>query len=85
MDERGPLEDFCYNCSDPYIHSEHCHAPENDFLQLKEEFYVELSTYVYIDCLSLFTCSSYYSMRGVVYGDVTAFITLMVCSCNSVP
>ena len=48
---------------------------------------MELSTYiyVYIDCLCLFTCSSYYSMRGVVYGGVTAFIMLMVCSCNSVP
>ena len=60
-------------------------ALKNEFLQLKEECYVELSTYVYIDCLSLFTCSSYYSMRGVVYGGVTAFIMLMVCSCNSVP
>ena len=31
---------------------------------------MELSTYVYIDCFSLLTCSSYYSMRGVVYGGV---------------
>ena len=46
---------------------------------------MELRTYIYIDCLSLLTCSSYYSMRGVVYGGVTAFIMLMVCSCNSVP
>ena len=60
-------------------------ALKNEFLQLKEECYVELSTYVYIDCLSIFVCSSYYSMRGVVYGGVTAFIMLMVCSCNSVP
>ena len=58
---------------------------ENKFLQLKEEFYVELSTYVYIDCLSLFTSSSYYSTRGVVYSGVTAFIMLMVYSYNSVP
>ena len=43
---------------------------------------MEVSTYVYIDCLSLFTCSSYYSMRGVVYGGVTAFIMLMAYSCN---
>ena len=46
------------------IVTEYCHALKNDFLQLKEECYVELSTYIYIDCLSLFTCSIYYSMRG---------------------
>ena len=58
---------------------------KNEFLQLKEEFYVELSTYVYVDCLSLCACSSYCSLRWVVYGGITAFIMLMVCSCNSVP
>ena len=59
--------------------------PKNEFLQLKEECSVKLSTYVYVDCLRLFTCSSYYSMRGVVYGGVTAFIMLIICSFNSVP
>ena len=44
-----------------------------------------VSTYIYIDCLSLFTCSSYYSTREVIYSGVTAFIMLIVCSCNSVP
>ena len=57
-------------------------APKNELLQLKEECYVELSTYVYIVCFSLF---GYCLMRWVVYGGVTAFIMLMVCSCNSVP
>ena len=32
---------------------------ENAFLQLKEEFCMELSIYEYIDCLSIFACSSY--------------------------
>ena len=60
-------------------------APKNEFLQLKEECSVQLSTYVHIDCLTLFACSCYCLMRWVVYGGVTAFIMLMVCSCNSVP
>ena len=38
---------------------------------------MELSTYVYIDCLSLLTCSSYYSMRGVVYGGVLYTLSMV--------
>ena len=38
---------------------------------------MELSAYVYIDCLSLLTCSSYYSMRGVVYGGVLYTLSMV--------
>ena len=55
---------------------------KNAFLQLKEEFCMELSIYEYIDCLRLF---GYCSMRWVVYVGITAFIMLMVCSCTSQP
>ena len=35
------------------------------------------STDVYIDCLSLLTCSSYYSTRGVVYGGVLDTLSMV--------
>ena len=38
---------------------------------------MELSTSVYIDCLSLLTCSSYYSMRGVVYDGVLYTLSMV--------
>ena len=38
---------------------------------------MELSTYIHIDCLSLLTCSSYYSMRGVVYGGVLYTLSMV--------
>ena len=87
MDERGPLELFCFNCLKNHLIyiSSSVMLRKNESLQLKEEFCVEQSTHIYIDCLSSFACSSYCSMRWVVYGGITDFILLMVCSCNSVP
>ena len=38
---------------------------------------MELSTYIHIDCLSLLTCSSYYSMREVVYGGVLYTLSMV--------
>ena len=44
---------------------------------------MELSTYIHIDCLSLLTCSSYYSMRGVVYGGVLYIYSIYGLGCKA--